>query len=882
MPPPPPPELSDLPDDILGDILLCIPQDDPACFLRASLVCKRWRRVLADPAFRRRHRAFHPRPSFLGFLHAVRKDIPYCSRFVPNDPASRRPAARDFPGWLVLDCRHGRALFATPSPSVPVHLDLLVWDPLTGEEHRLPRPSPPSIEGIVRFNAAVLCAAAVEGCDHRGCHGGAFSVVFLCTKYSMRASARVYSSKTGDWSKPTSVQGLDIPMVSSGPVALVGDALYFPGSSNRAFKYQLGTQRLSAINKPPYSVFLGGSIWPMTTKDGGLGFAGVKGGSTGEGPRARARTPRLCLCSTQAGLDGVAQWARVRTIELEMLLPDGALPEKTYVYGGYADHAPNAQVLGFVDGTDGLFVGVRTWTSNPGAVYLVQLDSGRARKVLEDYTFVFPYTSFCIPVTEVASIGEGPREGLSRLDSEGPREGLSRSAKLKLLVKHFFKRRILRAHAATMLPPPELPELPDDVLGDILLRHRPDDPASLLRASLVCKRWRRVLADPAFRRDRGALHRRPSFLGLLHVVSKYIPFCSRFVPNDPTCRRPAARYLPGWLVLDCRHGRALFATAGPSLGTMVTLDFIVWDPLTGEERRLPRLSSSPTPTVGTLGLSWNAAVLCAATAEGCDHRSCHGGPFIVVLLCTPMSFGLSARVYSSETGPSAALVGDTLYFHSWKNRAVKYQLGTQLLSVINEPPASVFQGLSIHPMTMEEGQDGVAQWARLRAIKLEMLLPDVIEVDSTREGPSSMDKLKMLMQRLLNFRIFRVLILILDFWSCRHIGKLFLRNLLVWNPLTGKQHRLPRPSPPPIEGTRFNAAVLCAAAVQGCDHRGCHGGAFSVVFLCTEFSMRVYARVYSSQTGDWSELTSIRGTELPLVSSGPIVLVEDACTLLPW
>ncbi|TVU18075.1 hypothetical protein EJB05_34144, partial [Eragrostis curvula] len=131
-----------------------------------------------------------------------------------------------------------------------------------------------------------------------------------------------------------------------------------------------------------------------------------------------------------------------------------------------------------------------------------------------------------------------------------------------------------------MLPPPELP---DDVLDDILLRLPLDDPAFLHRASLVCKRWRRVLADPAFHRDRGALHRRPSFLGLLHVVSKDMPFCSRFVPNDPTSHCPVARDLPGWLVLDCRHGRALFATARQSLGTMVTIDIIVWDPLTGEE-----------------------------------------------------------------------------------------------------------------------------------------------------------------------------------------------------------------------------------------------------------------------------------------------------------
>ncbi|TVU18076.1 hypothetical protein EJB05_34145, partial [Eragrostis curvula] len=135
---------------------------------------------------------------------------------------------------------------------------------------------------------------------------------------------------------------------------------------------------------------------------------------------------------------------------------------------------------------------------------------------------------------------------------------------------------------------------------------------------------------------------------------------------------------------------------------------------------------------------------------------------------------------SATARPSAALVGDTLYFRGLVKYTLKYQLATRRLSVIQEPPPSVFRGQSIYPMTMEEGalrftgveegpkssaclclcsmeegQDGVAQWARLRAIELEMLLPDVIEADSTREGPSSLDKLKMLMQRLLNRRIFR-------------------------------------------------------------------------------------------------------------------------------
>ncbi|RLN30011.1 hypothetical protein C2845_PM05G11300 [Panicum miliaceum] len=90
--------LPDLPDDLIREFLLRLPPDDPACLLRASLACKRWHRILAGPAFRRRHRELHPTPLVLGFLRAVSDRVPYASRFVSIDPASRRPAARDLPG----------------------------------------------------------------------------------------------------------------------------------------------------------------------------------------------------------------------------------------------------------------------------------------------------------------------------------------------------------------------------------------------------------------------------------------------------------------------------------------------------------------------------------------------------------------------------------------------------------------------------------------------------------------------------------------------------------------------------------------------------------------------------------------------------------------
>lgn len=43
---------------LIGEILVRFPPDDLACLVRASLVCKPWRRLLCDRAFRRRYLAF--------------------------------------------------------------------------------------------------------------------------------------------------------------------------------------------------------------------------------------------------------------------------------------------------------------------------------------------------------------------------------------------------------------------------------------------------------------------------------------------------------------------------------------------------------------------------------------------------------------------------------------------------------------------------------------------------------------------------------------------------------------------------------------------------------------------------------------------------------
>jgi hypothetical protein len=61
----PPPKLL---EDVIGEILLRLPPDEPAYIVRASLVCKGWHYIISNHTFLRRYRRFHRTPLLLGFF----------------------------------------------------------------------------------------------------------------------------------------------------------------------------------------------------------------------------------------------------------------------------------------------------------------------------------------------------------------------------------------------------------------------------------------------------------------------------------------------------------------------------------------------------------------------------------------------------------------------------------------------------------------------------------------------------------------------------------------------------------------------------------------------------------------------------------------------
>ncbi|CAN6212982.1 unnamed protein product [Urochloa humidicola] len=216
-----PPELM---DDAVAEILLRLPPDNPACLVRASLICKPWRRLLYNPSFARRYCEFHGAP------------------------------------W-VLDCRHGRILLYQWDAS---EIRLAVWDPIAGDRKVLPGLPHLCIPSTC-YNGVVLCSHG--GCDHLGCQGGHFRVVLLGS--GRRGSkACVHSSEAGAWTAPASVHFRKSLYMDCWCYAiLVGDNdLYFRiNMCGKIIKYDLGKHCLSVIEDPPFRCHYDSAL--MVTED---------------------------------------------------------------------------------------------------------------------------------------------------------------------------------------------------------------------------------------------------------------------------------------------------------------------------------------------------------------------------------------------------------------------------------------------------------------------------------------------------------------------------------------------------------------------------------------------------------------------------------------
>ncbi|CAL4932863.1 unnamed protein product [Urochloa decumbens] len=383
--------------DIILEILLRVPPE-PIYLLRASLVCKKWRDLIRDPAFLRRFRARHGHAApLVGFF---RED----GRFVPTgEPASDRVAAAHFSQphgggrrWRVFGSRHGRVLLATTEHER--ELELLVWDPMTGRRSYFLPPQRAQLEypaagGWIRrplvvapcVRGALVCDHDVDGDAGGCCHSRPFRVVLLFPgPGSATMSASVYSSQSGAWSV-TAANGWWSSISHWEPnTVLVGNEIYWPEGRveyhRRVSQNEISSPRRVEI--PHHSSKLLGynfnTNWLLHVK--GLAISRedpydclqVFRDEYGELGLAAVRGSRLHLFEPVADdYEDTAAWSEYKELDLDALLPPPPNPMAS-------SSAPPAKKTPVGFDEDGNTIFLSTWNG----VFGLQLQSLKVELVV--------------------------------------------------------------------------------------------------------------------------------------------------------------------------------------------------------------------------------------------------------------------------------------------------------------------------------------------------------------------------------------------------------------------------------------------------------------------------------------------------------------------
>uniref|UniRef100_A0A453MIS2 F-box domain-containing protein n=2 Tax=Aegilops tauschii subsp. strangulata TaxID=200361 RepID=A0A453MIS2_AEGTS len=419
----PPPAAPSLPGELLEEIFLRFPPDEPSFLMRASLASKLWFVLLTGPNFQSRYREFHGSPPMLGFFcnqidgSDLEEEEKPVSHFVPTTKFDSCISKED---WIetdydVWDCRHGHVLFGQKGRR---STEFIVRNPMTAcwtEVH-----TPKRYMGGDNRGAAVFCA--MTGCDHRPCHESPFRMAFVCLYLGVGEEdddsivyAGVSLPQMCNWSnscskflsKPCSElwskrwsnsSGLHVPSgawIDSVPPVLIEDSLYFmisyyDGACIEVLKYDLSSNCLSLIDGLPVEDVFADATRLIAMEDTNLGLAHVD-------------RLTLYLWSRQMGYNGVPSWTQRIVIDLNNLLPV---------------RNPNRRLklIGSVEGSDIIFVTIDF------GIYEINLKSLRWKTITktESLCALIPYMSFYIP----KEMEERPATQMRLTDDVGLNMGL--------------------------------------------------------------------------------------------------------------------------------------------------------------------------------------------------------------------------------------------------------------------------------------------------------------------------------------------------------------------------------------------------------------------------------------------------------------------------
>ncbi|CAM0948254.1 unnamed protein product [Alopecurus aequalis] len=354
-------------ENLLEEILLRLPPQ-PSSLPRTSRVCKRWQTILYDPKFPSRFRKNHQKPPLLGFFATHFGMDPVFTTVL--DKPDHIPAARfSVPQKYVqskqcrlMGCRHGLAILING-----YQRQVIVWDPLTGQQHRMPFPLGLCGDGMGsswRCHAAVLCVDAEYGHMHGDCYLSPFRLVLISSGRN-KTFACLYESASGLWANIVSMVTSNV-ILGTSPSILMWNVVYWLLDGGDILVFDIERQTLGVIEKPARSTSW--SFQLLKTHDGtGLVFGVLSKLS-------------LHLWERKISSDGVVRWVLQQEIQLEEMFPHIMPRDDKWVY-----------FVGYDEDTNVIVLSTRIGN------FMLQLESMHIKKISEpdNACLVFyPYTNF--------------------------------------------------------------------------------------------------------------------------------------------------------------------------------------------------------------------------------------------------------------------------------------------------------------------------------------------------------------------------------------------------------------------------------------------------------------------------------------------------------